>query len=86
MRLIDADKLIELFSPFVSEDKKVVYQPRQLKIDDIKNAPTVDAIPIEWIKQWMVDNWELECNYGIEGMIDDWEEEQNECRGTDKSN
>ena len=42
------------------------------------------AIPIEWIKQWMVDNWELECNYGIEDMIDDWEEEQNERRGTDK--
>lgn len=51
----------------------------------INDMPTVEAIPIEWIKQWMVDNWELECNYGIEGMIDDWEEE-NECRRTDKSN
>jgi len=53
MRLIDADKLVELFTPYVSEDKKVIYQPRQIKIDDIKNAPTVKAIPIEWIEQWL---------------------------------
>lgn len=46
MRLIDADKLIELFTSYISEDKKVVYQPRPLKIDDIKNAPTIDAVPV----------------------------------------
>ena len=52
MRLIDADKLIELFTPYISEDKKVVYQPRSLKIDDIKNAPTINAVPVrhgKWI-------------------------------------
>ena len=54
MRLVDADKLIELFSLYISEDKKVAYQPRQLKIDDIRNAPTVNAIPIEWINMWLL--------------------------------
>lgn len=90
MRLIDADKL-ELKHFVQWADVVVGYngtQPKHKHTDiiayDISGAPTVDAIPIEWIKQWMVDNWELECNYGIEGMIDDWEEEQNECRGTDK--
>jgi len=46
MRLIDADRLIELFTPYISEDKKVVYQPRPLKIDDIKNAPTINVVPV----------------------------------------
>ena len=53
MRLIDADKLVELFTPYVSEDKKVIYQPRQIKMDDIKNAPTVKAITVEWIEKYL---------------------------------
>lgn len=75
MRLINADKLIELFSPFVSEDKKVVYQPRQLKIDDIKNAPTVEAIPVEWIRGY-VSIWVSEPykNFVL-NMIKNWEKE-----------
>jgi len=92
MRLIDADKLVELFTPYVSEDKKVIYQPRQIKIDDIKNAPTVKAIPIEWIKEYAsnkIFNEEMmDCYWhfweeDVLKMIDVWEK-KNECRGTDK--
>lgn len=78
MRLIDADRLIELFTPYVSEDKKIVYKPRQLKIDDIKNAPAVDAIPVEWAEKW----FENALHYANDGddvtvdvMLDAWREE-----------
>lgn len=71
MRLIDADKIIELFTSYISEDKKVVYQPRALKKDDIKNAPTIDAIPIEWIKKY-AENDDIAAS--IYRMLEAWEE------------
>ena len=74
MRLIDADKLIELFTPYASEDKKVVYQPRQLKIDDLKNAPTVEAVPIEWIREWYTKHSPLIGSY-VAYMLLDWQAE-----------
>lgn len=93
MRLIDADSLIELFTPYVSEDKKVTYQPRQLRItagivEDIKNAPTVEAIPIEWIEDYANEFIRLEeSNYfayrglgdygkGLLELIEKWREQK----------
>lgn len=48
MRLIDADAL-----PFMSENK---YERKKIPINRIRkwieNAPTVDAIPIEWMEKY----------------------------------
>lgn len=41
-----------------------------------EKAETVEAIPVEWIRQWVEENYELECDYAIEQMLDDWEEEK----------
>ena len=75
MRLIDADKL--------KEELKVNGLGYQYYMLD--NAPTVKAIPIEWIKEWQNRHeWEYQAffrmkdgkpKYAIECMIEDWEKE-----------
>ena len=71
MRLIDKDKIrySDLSDGRVPDGVWCAWK------DKIDNMPVVKAIPIEWIEKWMLDNWELECNYGIEQMIEDWEKE-----------
>jgi len=68
MRLIDADKLKESNRTHITGNV-IVFE------NDIDSAKTVEAIPIEWIRNWEEENWELECNYGIDAMIEEWEEE-----------
>ena len=54
MRLIDADKL--KFVPALIEPVLVGDEPHWETIilkDRIDNAPTIDAIPIEYIQQWL---------------------------------
>lgn len=63
MRLIDADKLKHHF-----------YVLRYVHSYDIDNAPTVKAIPIEWIEKWGWKNGMSE-SMSLRVMIDDWERE-----------
>ena len=48
---------------------------------DVQCAPTVDAIPIEWIKSWAMKNWvkSKNCEFDIivSKLIDDWMEKDN---------
>ena len=86
MRLIDADKL-ELKHFVQWADVVVGYngtQPKHKHTDiiayDISGAPTVEAIPIEWIINWLTkqnipalhtcDDYDA-----VNMMIDDWEKE-----------
>ena len=72
MRLIDADRLL---SPGYTDmfDEPIEFD--SVSRFAIEIQPTVEAIPVEWIKQWEKENWEMECNYGIDMMIEDWEKE-----------
>ena len=74
MRLIDADKLLEVLN------KKSV--PFNANVNDaILTAPTVDAVPGEWIKQWSkkpVTEKDMklaeQCEWNIlEWLIADWQ-------------
>lgn len=55
---------------------------------DIDNAPTVEAIPIEWIKKWCNEHnrksleERLLKRYGVITMLEDWEKENeiDRCR------
>lgn len=79
MRLIDADKLLENYS---SEDMAIG------GTDIIKTAPTVDAIPIEWLNEWSKKYLEPVKEYTdiIEDIMNDWREERgNEITVTDTS-
>lgn len=54
MRLIDADKLIEIcrkgWRLFGYHDEKLKHWVDEY---DIRSQPTVKAIPIEWIEKWV---------------------------------
>ena len=66
-RLIDADKLKEELKA-----NGLGYQYYMLD-----NAPTVKAIPIEWMYEWRIKNNE-QYNVGVSSfsqMISDWEKE-----------
>lgn len=91
MRLIDADKLKPTPGMFIykseKEDETDVISMEAYRWDLIeREAPTVKAIPIEWIKEWQNRHeWEYESfftmregipKYAIECMIEDWEKEK----------
>ena len=71
MRLIDADEYLKKVCTY----KKTGCGSCKLQTACPADEPVVKAIPVEWMEKWMLDNWELECNYGIEQMIEDWEAE-----------
>ena len=72
MRLIDADRML-LTINMMGTNKFGIFDEDIRKF--LEEQRTIKAIPVEWIEKWMLDNWELECNYGIEQMIEDWEKE-----------
>ena len=80
MRLIDADKLkIKHFvqrgdQPIGYEGTQPVYEYTDLIAYDVDNAPTVQAIPIEWIEEWGWKNGMSE-SMSLRVMIEDWEKE-----------
>ena len=63
MRLIDADKL--------KQELKVNGLGYQYYMLD--NAPTVDAIPKEWIERKLAEHWYVD--YDVRELLDDWEKE-----------
>ncbi len=89
MRLIDADKLIEICQKgwrlFGYHDEKLKHWVDEY---DIRNQPTVEAIPIEWLKSYiqkletrLKDNLDLGEDgptreiVTIEDMLEDWGKE-----------
>lgn len=78
MRLIDADKLV---SHTYTIDRDHDYETY-----DIEHAPTVDAIPVEWIEKWLdeflgvkleeeitdLDPFKKNVYQGILLMYNDW--------------
>ncbi len=86
MRLIDADKLKTTKGMFIyqTEDADVIATEAYRWELIEREAPTVKAIPIEWLRQWFAenrfkfyddnDNIYLVCD--IEEMLLDWEKEK----------
>ena len=82
MRLIDADKLettAVLGVQLQHADSRYYYFYEE---ETIQNAPTVKAIPIEWIKKWCNEHnrksleERLLKRYGVITMLEDWEKEK----------
>ena len=74
MRLIDADKLHYIRQLFEDSDKSEVV----VFAKEIDKAPTVKAIPIEWIEKWFSQFYGeqgLEWNRCKRLMLEDWEKE-----------
>lgn len=88
MRLIDADALKEEieFHPTsvsvcmtVAEAKGQTYFKNRC-LEDIDNAPTIDAIPVEWIetllREWLKGSASFEVCCAISAMLYKWKIEQ----------
>lgn len=87
MRLIDADKLNV---DYVKASTATNTMLRYISEEQVENAPIVDAIPVEWIKKYIVDNTQsidevagLTVNYyiypqQIATMLKAWWEKENE--------
>lgn len=77
MRLIDADKLLKQLE-WLDIDDFILYE--EVK-EDIDESPTVEAIPIEWLKRWFETQvWRgssptdrIHCK--ASDIIEDWEKE-----------
>lgn len=80
-RLIDADRLKERFRLRTLESKQIAYTSQvyvdvadfMMVLDEVKQAPTVDAIPIDWINWWLSyhDSWNRE---GVVSLVRDWQD------------
>ena len=83
MRLIDADKL-PIYSTIEGVEKSekgtVAILGNWVSAISIEEAPTVNAIPVEWITDWLTKqsipatSYGLDCS-AVEKMLDDWEKE-----------
>ena len=69
MRLIDADAL-----PIVTRGKN---HHRKYVFADITDAPTIDAIPVEWLRNLCaIANMETDDEMFIDWLIQTWQKEQ----------
>ena len=76
MRLIDANKLIEIcrkgWKLFGRENEKLKHWVDEY---DIRNQPTIDAIPIDWLRMWFTKKASLIGIVLISEIESDWEKE-----------
>lgn len=73
MRLIDADKLHYIRKWFEDSNKSEVV----VFAKEIDKAPTVDAIPVEWIQRWWDANYKY-ADVEVGDLLNDWISERKE--------
>ena len=75
MELIERDELFKRIA------KQETWNIPDFVYDEIRNAPTVKAIPIEWIKKWCNEHSRksleerLLKRCGVITLLEDWEKE-----------
>ena len=78
MRLVDADKQLESVDRMIPKDKtaqEVVFSVDSVRDQIIKDAPTIDAIPVEWIlhiAETLENNGSKNRSGAIRAMVDLW--------------
>ena len=75
MRLIDADELQERMLRYYGDYSFNIYEEIR---DFFQNTPTINAIPIEWIKDKMDElegTGRFELSEYLDELLADWEKE-----------
>lgn len=90
MRLIDVDGVKDLLAELLMgvdggtdasylKTYEVIDRIEKIVNEWVDNQPTVEAIPIEWIKKWVKKTFDIESQYEvyplIELMLLHWEKE-----------
>lgn len=81
MRMIDADALIETMEFHVTTmsvcsttiEARAKGEMKRTCIADVANAPTIDAIPVEWLRKWPKS---LREGAYVHDILTDWQKEQ----------
>lgn len=80
-RLIDADGLIDNMEGHVTTmsvcsttiEARAKSEMKRTCISDVANAPTIAAIPVEWLRKWPKD---LREGAYVRDILTDWQKEQ----------
>ena len=84
MRLVDADKQLEwadCMTPIHGIGLEPVVAVETVR-DLIKGAPTIDAIPVEWLRGLMIEYANINTQehaayaYCLNNVIEEWQKEQ----------
>lgn len=82
MRLIDADKFMEQLKSDINEMENLIFiMAAEAITHDLAKQPTVEAIPIEWLENWIKKNCPRWSGYAdlehmdFFGLIKDWRKE-----------
>ena len=70
MKLIDADKLL---NPGYTDVFDEPIKFTMISVKAIEAQPTVEAIPIEWILNWLKKDNKHYCSVDL--MLEEWEKE-----------
>ena len=89
MRLIDGDALEKAIYEWMPKDQETWMDSKIPPIENlvvsimmtIQEQPTVDAIPIEWIEEWLLSCDVTYKRLAIESLLKDWKEEQEKENG-----
>lgn len=80
-RLIDLDQTI--FVPIVDESKGGVSYEMQMTIAEFFDRfldgfkpEVVDAVPVEWLRQYAPEKWSMYMQAAVEIIIEAWQKEQ----------
>lgn len=79
MRLVDADAVKTGIIELLLEPDSVQYIWSCDALKAIDNAPTIDAIPAEWLIQRMLradDESDMDMRDCISVLVDEWQKEQ----------
>ena len=71
MRLIDADKIE--YEVAMANDNGMHSIVEYAEYENIQDMPTVEAIPIEWLKEWFKKRYKGRT---YRDLIEEWESEQ----------
>ena len=75
-RLIDADEIIkETWGVVIKDMFHMDETVDVISRKDIDNAPTVNAIPIEWINNWLNTGRNAKYFIPMMKMVEEWEKE-----------
>ena len=76
MRLIDADALKEKIEQSDGDGAIAKYCKRVLAECLDNDAPTIPAIPVEWLRQYAPEKWSTYMQAAVEIIIEAWQKEQ----------
>lgn len=80
MRLIDSDEVVRIVREEVKDEDNTLPVSFRAGVDYVlkimNELPTVDVIPIEWIKNWANEQfYTFDREMYLKDMLEDWEKE-----------